>query len=158
MHNHEPENYICPFCLLVQGIENEKVKSKQDDIVYKDKFITALIASHWWPNNSGHVIIVPNEHFENIYDISEELLVKIHQLEKKMAIAIKETYKCDGVSSRQHNESAGGQDVWHYHLHIFPRYENDKLYENISNKILSNPKERKGYADKLKKYFNNNSI
>jgi histidine triad (HIT) family protein len=158
MHNHEPENYICPFCLLIQGIENEKVKSKQDDIIYKDKFVTALIASHWWPNNSGHVIIVPNEHFENIYDIPEDLIFKIHQLEKKMAVAIKETYKCDGISSRQHNEPAGGQDVWHYHLHIFPRYENDKLYENISNKNLSDPKERKIYAERLKKYFNNNSI
>jgi histidine triad (HIT) family protein len=153
MYNHEPKNYTCPFCLLVRGIESEKVKSKQSDIIYKDKFITALIASHWWPNNSGHVIIVPNEHFENIYDMPEELLFKIHQLEKKIAIIIKETYKCDGVSSRQHNEPAGGQDVWHYHLHIFPRYENDELYENISNKSLSDPKERRVYADRFKKYF-----
>jgi histidine triad (HIT) family protein len=47
---------------------------------------------------------------------------------KSLAIAMKKIYACDGVSTRQHNEPAGNQDVWHYHLHVTPRYENDNFY------------------------------
>lgn len=60
-------------------------------------------------------------------------------------------YKCDGVSSRQHNEPCGNQDVWHYHLHVFPRYKDDNLY--LTNRELSKPEERIEYADRLKDYF-----
>jgi histidine triad (HIT) family protein len=76
---------------------------------------------------------------------------RIHDLEKDMAIALKETYRCDGVSSRQHNEPCGNQDVWHYHLHVFPRYKNDNLYK--SERENTNPEERLEYAIKLKDYF-----
>lgn len=65
--SHAPEGYICPFCLLVQGIENKHVGSKQADISYKDDYITGFIASHWWPNNPGHALVIPNQHIENIY-------------------------------------------------------------------------------------------
>jgi histidine triad (HIT) family protein len=50
MYNHAPENYACPFCLLVAGIENEHVHSVQSDIVYHDDSVTALIGSHQWKN------------------------------------------------------------------------------------------------------------
>jgi len=142
------------MCLISQGIENENVDTKQADIFYKDDTITAFIASHWWPNNKGHVIIVSNRHFENIYDLPDEVLNKIHSLEKLVAKALKESYSCDGVSSRQHNEPDGGQDVWHYHLHVFPRYKDDRLYLLHDKKELSQPKDRKIFAEKLKKYFN----
>lgn len=158
MYNHEPKNYHCPFCLLVAGIENEYVYSKQDDIVYKDKFVTAFIASHWWPKNHGHVIIIPNKHFENLYDLPDSYSAKIHKIERFIAIAIKTTYKCPGISSRQHNEFAGGQDVWHYHLHVFPRYKNDHLYESLADKKLTQPENRKQYAKKLRAYFKKHSV
>ena len=66
MYRHALDDYICPFCLLIRGIENEHVYSNLEDIVYQDEAVTALITSHQWPNNKGHVIIIPNEHFENI--------------------------------------------------------------------------------------------
>ena len=61
---------------------------------------------------------------------------------------MKAAYSCDGVSIRQHNEPAGNQDVWHYHLHVFPRYAGDGLYG--SQKELLPEKERAAYAQKLK--------
>lgn len=152
MFNHEPENYICPLCLLVKGIENTNVYSRQDDIIYKDEKVTAFIASHWWPNNQGHVIIIPNQHIENLYDLPDDISSAIHSLERKVAIALKQLYKCDGISSRQHNEHAGNQDVWHYHLHVFPRYDNDNLYLTHLEKKLSTPEERKEYAIRFKGY------
>lgn len=151
MYNHAPDNYRCPFCQVVEGIENEHLYTKQQDIVYRDEFVTAFIASGWWKNNKGHVLIVPNEHFENIYDLPEELSHRIHNLEKEIAFALKATYKCDGVSSRQHNEPNGGQDVWHYHLHVFPRYKGDNLYK--TDRELSKPEDRVEFAERIRRYF-----
>ena len=71
MYNHAPENYICPFCLVAEGnIKelNETIRSNlsESDIIYRDEWITAFIPHGWWDNNKGHVIIIPNKHFENI--------------------------------------------------------------------------------------------
>ena len=153
MYNHAPKNYLCPFCSVVKGIENENVETKQADIVYRDEYVTAFVSSRWWPNNPGHVVIVPNEHFENIYDLPESYSDKIHRLAKKIALALKQVYNCNGVSTRQHNEPAGNQDIFHYHLHVFPRYKNDRLYEGHSLKRLIPPKERLVYAKKLKDFL-----
>jgi histidine triad (HIT) family protein len=153
MYNHAPKNYICPICLGVKGIENKDTLITRSDIVYKNEFVTAFISSFFIGNNHGHVIIVPNEHIENIYDLSNELSYKIQDAAKMIALALKETYKCDGISTAQHNEPAGDQHVFHYHFHVFPRYENDNLYGNMLNKRSTTPEERLEYAEKLRKYF-----
>lgn len=153
MYNHAPDGYICPFCLVVNGIENEHVYTKQSDIIYKDDYITAFISAGQYKNNKGNVIIIPNSHYENIYELPNELSDKIHHFEKEVAIALKKVYKCDGVSSRQHNEPCGNQDVWHYHLHVFPRYKDDNLY--LTDRETSKPEKRIEYANKLKNYFKN---
>jgi len=149
--SHAPANYICPFCLVAQGVENEHVWTKQDDVVYRDAFVTAFIAASCWPNNKGHVLIIPNGHYENIYELPDALSAKIHALEREIALAFKEVYRCGGVSSRQHNEPCGNQDVWHNHLHVFPRYPNDNLYKTSREPFP--PGERKLYADRLRAYF-----
>lgn len=151
MYNHEPKDYKCPFCAFAQGQETEM--NKRTDIIFEDDFILAFISPKWWVNNSGNVIIIPKQHVENIYDISNDVLGKIYKTGKQVALAIKQSYKCDGVSFRQHNEPAGNQDVWHFHLHVFPRWENDCLYLNYENKKPASPSERLPYAEKLKKYF-----
>jgi len=119
-------------------------------MVYKDIFVTALINSFFVKNNPGHVIIVPNKHFENIYDLPKEYATQINQAAKKVAIALKKAYGCEGITLLQNNEPAGGQHAFHYHLHIFPRYENDKLHKHMLKKISTTPEERRHYAQKLK--------
>jgi histidine triad (HIT) family protein len=156
MYSHEPKNYICPMCLVVEGIENEHNKTKGADVFYRDDKITAFVSTHWWPNNPGNILIITNDHIENIYDLTSELSDHIHRFEKKVALAIKEVYKCDGISSRQHNEPAGNQEIWHYHLHVFPRYKDDRLYECHKEKRFTNPQERTAYAEKLKQYLADN--
>jgi histidine triad (HIT) family protein len=153
MYNHAPPSYDCPFCLLVQGIENEHVLSRQSDIVYTGQAITALIASHQWPHNHGHVLIVPNAHYENIYDLPVRLAAPIHELARALALAMKAVYGCEGTSTRQHNEPAGNQDVWHYHLHLFPRYADDALYS--SQRALMPVRERARYAEQLRAQLGN---
>ena len=151
MYNHASENYACPFCLLLQGVKNEYVLSVATDIFYRDEDVSAIISSHQWPNNHGHALVIPSQHFENIYDLPAELGGKIHIVAQKIALAMKTIYGYDGVSTRQHNEPAGDQDVWHYHLHVFPRYANDHLY--TSQYALMPAEERAEYANPLRSYF-----
>jgi len=151
--NHEPNDYSCPFCALMSGHEDEF--ATKDDIVYQNEFVTAKIAPKWWVNNPGHVLVVPNEHYENIYDIPEGLLAEVYKAVQKVAVAIRATYGCDGTSTRQHNEPAGNQDVWHLHVHVFPRYKDDQLYQNHDNKRFVDAAARAPYAKKLQQYFEN---
>ncbi len=152
-YSHAPENYLCPFCLLIRGVENEHVASVQGDIVYSDTRVTAFVGSHQWPNNHGNVIIVPNEHYENIYDLPVEYAVDIHRVAKMIALAMKAVYQCDGISTRQHNEPAGNQDVWHYHLHVTPRYKNDNFH--TAQRELMPVDQRAKHAEKLRQCLAN---
>lgn len=150
MYNHEPEGYICPLCQIAKGEETDK-GSQERSVIHRDESLTAFVAGKWWRSNPGHVIIVPNTHIENLYDLPEEIGHKISDLSKRVAFALKQTYGCDGISTRQHNEPAGNQDVWHYHLHVFPRYEGDNLYINHKDTFWPSEEEKQPYADKLKK-------
>ena len=154
MYNHTKDNEPCSFCSFANGEETEF--NKKSDIVFEDDQTIAFIAPKWWINNPGHVMVIPKEHFENIYDIPDKLLAAVHIRVKKIAIALKEVYKCDGTSVRQHNEPAGNQDIWHFHVHVFPRYENDELYQRHNEKRFVSIEERKPYAKKMKAYFSNN--
>ena len=149
MHTHAPSEYICPFCLLVQRKENDQTQLRQTDIVFQTTDITAFIATRRWPNNQGHVLIIPNEHFENIYDLPVSLSSKIHLASRDIALAMKAEYQCDGIMLRQHNEPAGDQHIWHYHLHVLPRYQNDDFYNTQKSPFAA--EDRAKYALKLAK-------
>lgn len=154
MHNHAPAGYKCPICLGVKGVENEDTLLKQVDFVYKDKVVSAFINSFWIGKNEGHVIIVPNDHFENLYEVPTEVGHHIFETSKKIALAMKNTYNCDGITLRQNNEPAGDQHAFHYHLHIFPRYTDDDFNKKLAEKSrLSDPSERLKYVEKIKKYL-----
>lgn len=152
MYNHAPGDYVCPLCQIARG-EPTKDGSQEDSIVFRNDMITVFVAGRWWRSNPGHVLVIPNEHFENIYDLPEEVGHAVFDASKLIALALKEVYKCDGTSTRQHNEPAGNQDAWHYHLHIYPRYEGDNLYLNHKDTYWPTMEEKKPYADKLKAYF-----
>ncbi len=62
---------------------------------------------------------------------------------------MRSAYDCEGTSTRQHNEPAGNQDVWHLHVHVFPRHGDDRLYEQHRSTRWVTPQERKPYADRL---------
>lgn len=152
MYSHQPKSYLCPLCQIAKGEPTEK-GSQEQDVIFRNKELTIFIAGKQWKNNLGHVIIIPNKHIENIYIMPEKIGHKIFDYSKKVALALKKAYKCDGVSARQHNEPAGNQDVWHYHQHIFPRYKGDNLYLNHQKSYWPSAKEKKRYADKLRRYF-----
>jgi hypothetical protein len=65
--NHEPEGYRCPFCRVLSGVDS--AANTQRDIVCRTHDAAALIAPRWWPNNHGHVLVVPTAHHENLYEV-----------------------------------------------------------------------------------------
>jgi len=152
--SNAPKDNSCPICLGVQKIESEKILMKPTDIVYSDDAVTVFINSFFMGKNAGHVIVVPNTHYENIYDLPAEIGRHNFETAQRMAKAVKVAYKTNGITIKQNNEPAGDQHAFHYHLHVFPRYDNDGFNEILpSQKRLAEPTERAGYADKLKKYL-----
>lgn len=149
MYHHAPEKYECPFCRLIRG--GTTSNSDQNDIVYRDHEVTAFLASSNWPKKGGHVLVVPNQHFENVYELPACLGTPIQNATRKIALAFKATYGCHGVSTRQHNEPHGNQDVWHYHVHVFPRYRRDWL--NLTRRRATTASERAPYAEKLRDFL-----
>jgi histidine triad (HIT) family protein len=78
------------------------------------------------------------------------VLASVYSTVRRVAIALKNAYECDGTSTRQHNEPGGNQDVWHLHVHVFPRYLGDRLYERSEEMRWATPAERAPYAAKLR--------
>lgn len=118
---HEPDGYECPFCRIAAGHLPERV-------VYRNDRVMTLVNIKWWENNPGGCLVVPIEHHENVYELPPRLATPIQAAVREIALAMKSALGCDGVSTRQHNEPAGNQDVWHHHTHVFPRWYGDGLY------------------------------
>ena len=124
MFNHEPSGYVCPFCRNIhQGRSDHPLA-----VVYRDDDVIVKVNPRWYPNNPGAVLVVPIEHHENVFDLPERFAVPMQRAVRSVAIAMKAAYRCDGVSTRQHNEPGGNQDVWHHHVHVLPRWHDDGLY------------------------------
>jgi histidine triad (HIT) family protein len=148
MHNHEPKKYKCPFCQIIEGAKDSMENS---DVIYQDAEVTAFLSKSRWEKNPFEVLIVPNRHFENLYDLPDELAPALQKATREVAVVLKGLTRCGGVSTRQHNEPAADQDVWHYHIHVTPRYEGDRFYEN--RKIPFPESERMAVAERLREYF-----
>lgn len=144
---HEPPGYECPFCPVAQGHFNKTI-IQAADVVMRNALITAFVAPFQWPNNKGHVLIIPNEHFENLYDLPVKFAAPMQLAAQTIAAAMKQAFRCTGISTRQHNEPDGNQDVWHYHMHVFPRFPGDNLYGSVREQIL--PDERAVQAAQIR--------
>jgi histidine triad (HIT) family protein len=148
MFNHAEVGYRCPFCRVLGG-EYGPYNSARD-IVGRTAGAAAWISPRWWPNNHGHAIVVPVGHYENLYELPDRAGHAVHDLVRRVAVAMRGSYGCDGVSTRQHNEPAGNQDVWHLHVHVFPRYEGDELYGSKPYPEFIPGERRWPYADRLR--------
>ena len=139
---HEPDGYACPFCRLLSGLPDLDLDLDERDIVHRNARATAFMSPKWWPRNHGNVLVVPDQHVENLYEIAAEDHHAVHDAVQAVARAMRASYGCDGVSTRQHNEPAGSQDVWHLHVHVFPRYAGDTLYQSSPEPALATQAQR----------------
>lgn len=126
----------CIFCKIAAGEIPSTTLYEDDDF----RVILDL-----GPASKGHALILPKEHYRNLYDIDEEILAKAALLAKKMVKKLKDVLGCDGYNVVQNNEPCAGQTVFHFHIHLIPRYEGDKvglgwhvgeLTDEVKNEIL----------------------
>lgn len=108
----------CIFCKIAGGEIPAATLYEDDDF----RVILDL-----GPASRGHALILPKQHYANLYEMPDELLGKAMSLAKKMGEAMKKALKCDGLNLVQNNGTAAGQTVFHFHMHLIPRYDNDKV-------------------------------
>ncbi|MFC1756273.1 HIT family protein [Patescibacteria group bacterium] len=108
----------CIFCKIIKGdIPSYKV--------YEDDFVFAFLDIS--PATKGHTLIIPKEHYENILDIPNDLLYKISEVSKKLALKYEGLLKSDGFNILQSSKEHAQQEVNHYHMHLIPRYKGDRI-------------------------------
>ena len=108
----------CIFCKLANGVF-------PTNKIYEDDDFTVILDAA--PASRGHALILPKQHFDNLYVSDDEILAKLLPVAKKVANAMKKTFNCDGVNIVQNNEPAAGQTVFHLHVHAIPRFNDDNV-------------------------------
>ncbi len=108
----------CTFCQIIR-------KEKQAYLVYEDEKCIAFLDAY--PVNKGHTLVVPKIHYESIYDIPEEILAHIMKISKRLALAYRQIFDSIGLNIIQSNGIAARQTIFHFHVHLIPRYHQDGL-------------------------------
>lgn len=101
--------------------------------VYEDA--ATLVFMDIMPASRGHCLVIPKAPSRNVLDCDDKDLSAIMSTSKKVANAIMKAMEADGITIRQNNESAGGQEVFHTHFHIMPRYEGEPLKVHTGDNI-----------------------
>lgn len=108
----------CIFCKIAYGeIPARKLYEDSNFCVFLDQY----------PASPGHTLVIPKSHHENIFEIPEELVAGVHSLAKRVAVSMREALNSKDVNILQNNGIIAGQTIFHYHVHVIPRYENDNI-------------------------------
>lgn len=133
----------CIFCKIIEG----EIPSFT---IYEDETFKVILDR--FPTSKGHLLIIPKVHHVNIWDMPEEVSSKIYTLAKKMANVLNEAFRVDGINIVQNNGAAAGQAVFHFHLHLIPRYKGDDIILNQSTQQDMTLEELEKVAHELKAY------
>lgn len=106
----------CIFCKIANG----EIPAAT---IYEDEDFRAIL--DLGPASKGHALIIPKEHYANLYELDDMVAGKVLVVAKKIISKMKEVLNCDGYNLVQNNGSVAGQTVFHFHMHLIPRYEND---------------------------------
>lgn len=104
----------CIFCKIAAG----EIPSRK---IYEDQDLIAIMDLN--PTSKGHSLIIPKEHCTNIYDIDEDIAAKVMKTAKKLATKMTVALNCDGFNLLQNNGETAGQTMFHFHMHLIPRYK-----------------------------------
>lgn len=106
----------CIFCKIANG----EIPSAT---LYEDEEFRVIL--DLGPAAKGHALILPKDHYANLYEIDDEIAARAFKLAKKMVIKLTDVLECDGYNIVQNNGTAAGQTVFHFHMHLIPRYVDD---------------------------------
>lgn len=127
-------------CRVVSGeFPSGIVEENQDVIVVINPFSIS----------AGHSLVMPRKHVRNIYELPDELAEAILSAAVKIARTAKKAFAADGITLRQNNDAASDQHLFHFHLHVIPRFEGDTDTFNTTLKI-SGQDEQELAASKLR--------
>lgn len=127
----------CIFCKIAAG----EIPSAT---LYEDDDFKVILDIE--PASRGHALILPKEHYANLYELDDDLAARALVLARKMILKLTDILGCDGYNILQNNGAAAGQTVSHFHIHLIPRYKGDnvkigwelgRLTEEIKEEILS---------------------
>ena len=118
----------CIFCKIANG----EIPSAT---LYGDEDFRVILDIS--PAAKGHALILPKEHYANLYELPEDLAAKAMLLAKKLAAHMTEKLQCDGFNLVQNNGEVAGQTVFHFHLHLIPRYKDGDNRDLLTWKQLS---------------------
>lgn len=134
----------CLFCKIASGeIPTDKTYEDADFIAFLDIK----------PINPGHLLLVPKEHHENLFEMPDDLLSKTAPLLKKLAIAVKNAVNAEGINIGMNNGAPAGQVVFHAHIHIMPRKSGDG-YEMWHGQPYQSDSAKSEIASKIKTALN----
>lgn len=108
----------CIFCKIANG-------DIPSATIYEDGEFRVIL--DLGPASKGHALIIPRQHYANLYELPDELAGKAMVLAKKVAARMTEILHCDGCNVVQNNGEAAGQTVFHFHVHLIPRMNDDKV-------------------------------
>lgn len=135
---------MCVFCNITQGIWSSKK-------VYEDENILAILDLS--QQGYGHTLIMPKKHYENLLDIPADLLANISKVAQALAIKYKDALGADGFNIVNNCSEVAGQTVMHFHMHLIPRYADDKskllFVNNYNNEISEANNEDKYNLDEI---------
>ena len=106
----------------------EKIITREipSEVVYEDDTVFAFLDIK--PINVGHTLVVPKKKFVNIFDADPSVLGQMLIVAQKIAVALKALTRCDGININMNNGPAAGQEVFHAHIHVIPRFDGDEVY------------------------------
>lgn len=143
---HAPVGYDCPFCRLAKSLDGP---AQDSSIILVEPRVFSFVPLHHYGGIRGNCLIAPRAHHENVLEMPDELGADVFRATRLIANALRDAFDCEGISTRQHNGPAGDQDVWHYHLHVIPRFTNDGLHGG--GRALYESDERLHVADRLRR-------
>ena len=118
----------CVFCKIASGeIPSYTLYEDEDFKVFLDLS----------PTSFGHALIIPKEHYRNLFELDDSIASKSLVLAKKVATAMKKSLNCDGLNILQNNGEVAGQTMFHFHIHVIPRYKNDNTQIIFDQKSLT---------------------
>ena len=115
----------CKFCNIAKHI-------KKEHIVYEDNLVMVFMSIEQL--TKSHILVIPKKHYKDIFELDEKVAERIFKITTRISKIVKKVIKPDGLDIYQCNGKYAGQVIFHFHIHIFPRFKKDGLFNIYNNK------------------------
>ena len=133
---------FCIFCEIVAGRADASV-------VYEDEYVIAFL--DLFPVNEGHTLVIPKTHATYLKDMDADIGMRVFAAAQRLAQAVQDSgVRCEGVNLLLADRAAAGQEVFHVHLHVLPRYEGDPFGLRFGSRSQAAREDLVGTAERIR--------